>query len=455
MATISLDEALEKWTFGSPVPYAEAPWARGCPSPYYNDSHRRLRKAMRDWVETHMMPHLSKWEEDATLPPDLYRQAARDGLLMPMASGASIKDEWIGKYPIIGNISPKDWDGFHDFILHDEMTRVGGIGVTNGLIGGVTLAVPALQKFASPELKQMVVHDILSGNARIALAITEPTAGSDVQGIETEAVLSDDGQTFIVNGQKKWTTSGMYADYFLTLVKETSGSFTLLVVPRTKGVTTRHMTMSGSTTAGTAFVDFDDVRVPLKNVVGQRGHGFKYIVSNFNHERLFIGFQSLRLARVCLEDSVGYALTRETFGKKLHEHPVMRYKIANMARETEALQAWIESIIFQLGALPPSSSDLFLAGPTAQLKAHSGIVLEHVVRDAIQIMGGIGLTRGVGRGERVERIWRDVKAITVPGGSEEILLDLSTRRAIKVYDWVTQRRKEKAAASANGVRSRL
>ena len=98
--------------------------------------------------------------------------------------------------------------------------------------------------------------------------------------------------------------------------------------------------------------------------------------------------------------------------------------------------------------LPPTSSDLLLAGPTAQIKAHSGIVLEHVVRDAIQIMGGIGLTRGGGgRGERVERTWRDVKAITVPGGSEEILLDLSTRRSLKVYDWMVSRKKEEERKS--------
>lgn len=88
-------------------------------------------------------------------------------------------------------------------------------------------------------------------------------------------------------------------------------------------------------------------------------------------------------------------------------------------------------MIYQLSQLTHSEAEFLLAGTTAQLKAHAGIVLEHVVRDAIQIMGGIGLTRG-GRGERVERIWRDVKAITVPGGSEEILLDLSTRRALKI-----------------------
>lgn len=90
-------------------------------------------------------------------------------------------------------------------------------------------------------------------------------------------------------------------------------------------------------------------------------------------------------------------------------------------------------MIYQLSRLAHGEAEFLLAGTTAQLKAHAGIILEHVVRDAIQIMGGIGLTRG-GRGERVERVWRDVKAITVPGGSEEILLDLSTRRALKIFD---------------------
>ncbi|KAL9949184.1 Isobutyryl-CoA dehydrogenase, mitochondrial [Verticillium nonalfalfae] len=435
------------WVFGSPLPFAEAPWARGCPSPYYKESHRRLRQAMRAWVDKHLLPHVQDWEIAATLPDGLYEQAAKDGLLMPMASGAKVHPEWKGKYPIIGDVPAVEWDGFHDLIIHDEFGRIGGIGVENGLVGGVTLAVPALQKFGSEKLKKTVVHDILSGRARIALAITEPEAGSDVQGLQTEARLSDDGSHFIINGQKKWITSGMYSNYFLALVKETTGDMTLLVIPRTEGLTTRHMTMSGSTAAGTAFVDLDEVHVPIDMVVGERGKGFKYIVSNFNHERLFIGFQALRCARVCLEDSISYSLSRETFGKKLVEHPVIRFKFANMSRETEALQSWIESLIYQLSQLAPAEADLLLAGTTAQLKAHSGIVLEHVVREAVQILGGIGLTRG-GRGERVERIWRDVKAITVPGGSEEILLDLATRRALKISDELRQ-------VTGKGVKSRM
>ncbi|KAG8163145.1 hypothetical protein KVR01_007623 [Diaporthe batatas] len=424
MSVIS-EEVSRNWLHGSILPFAEPAWARGCPSPYYGDSHRRLREAMRSWVEKNLSPNIQGWEKTASIPDWIYEQAAKDGLLMPIAAGPSIPPEWKGKYPIIGDVSAEEWDGFHDLIVHDEIGRTGGIGLENGLFGGTVWVGKAATDVDSFNDKS-VVHEVLSGKARIALAVTEPDAGSDVRGLQTEAVLSSDGSRLIINGQKK----------------EDSGDFTLIVIPRTKGVSTRHMEISGSTTAGTAFVEFDDVEVPLDMVVGERGKGFKYIVSNFNHERLFIAMQSVRCARVCLEDSIGYALSRETFGKKLTEHPVIRLKFANMSRETEALQSWVESLIYQLGHLSKKEGEFLLAGTTAQVKAHSGIVLEHVVREAIQIMGGVGLTRGAGRGERVERIWRDVKAITVPGGSEEIMLDLATRRALAVTAELRKSRKD-------------
>ncbi|KAJ4169260.1 hypothetical protein NW754_001344 [Fusarium falciforme] len=370
------DDINAKWLFGSVLPYAEPAWARGYPSPYYNDSHRRLRAAMRSWVDENLMPHTLEWETSQVLPDWLWEKAAKDGVIMPMAAGAAIPQEWAGKYPIMGNIAPEEWDGFHDLTIHDEFERVGGVGIHNGLVGCT------------------------------------------------------------------WITGGMYAQYFVTLVKESTGDFTVLVIPRTQGVTTRHITLSGSTVAGTAFVDFESVQVPMDMVVGVRGQGLKYIMSNFNHERLFVGFQALRCARVCLEDSI-----RETFGKKLVDHSVIRFKISNMSRETEALQTWIESLIYQLPQLSSEESVFLMAGITAQLKAHSGIVLESVAREAIQIMGGVGLTRG-GRGERVERIWRDVKAITIPGGSEEILLDLGTRWALKIN-------KQLRAAASEAGKSRL
>ncbi|OOQ91326.1 hypothetical protein PEBR_00284 [Penicillium brasilianum] len=481
----------EKQGHGSQIPYAEPPWVCGLPSPYIRDSHHQLQRAMREWVETNLIPNVSDWEKSGTLPDDLYKACAEAGILMPMAAGAKIPSEWRDSYPIIGEIKADEWDGFHDFIIHDEMMRVGGIGIPNGLIGGLTLCIPAILKHGKGAAIDRIIHDALSGKSRFSLAVTEPEAGSDVQGITTTATLSADTTHYTVNGQKKWITGGMYADFFLTLTRTADRKFTLLVIPMDSDtVTVRPMQMCGSTCAGTAFVEFDETVVPVTNRVGEDGGGFACVMSNFNHERLFISFQSLRCARMCLEDAVSYValfaqhppppfpLTQCSLErKKIHtryparhlvrnwshmvrrltippEHPdarrknlfppfessidnvltvtaVVRHKLAHMAREVEALQSWIETLIYQLTQLPTHTATALLAGQTAQLKAHSGIVLERVVSQAIQLLGGPGLTRGVGgRGERVERIWRDVKAITVPGGSEDILLDLSIRRAV-------------------------
>ncbi|KAL4869904.1 hypothetical protein BDV12DRAFT_195906 [Aspergillus spectabilis] len=423
----------EKQGHGSQIPYAEPPWVCGLPSPYIRDSHRQLQRAMREWVETNLIPHASGWEKSGTLPDDLYKACAEAGILMPMAAGAKIPSEWRDSYPIIGGIKADEWDGFHDFIIHDEMMRVGGIGIPNGLIGGLTLCIPAILKHGKGAAIDRIIHEALSGKSRFSLAVTEPEAGSDVQGITTTATLSADGTHYTVNGQKKWITGGVYADYFLTLTRTADRQFTLLIIPRNSDtVTVRPMEMCGSTCAGTAFVEFDETVVPVANRAGEDGGGLTCVMSNFNHERLFISFQSLRCARMCLEDAVSHALSRETFGQKLVSHAVVRYKLAHMARQVEALQSWIETLVYQLTRLSEKDSIALLAGQTAQLKAHSGIVLERVVSQAVQLLGGLGLTRGVGgRGERVERIWRDVKAITVPGGSEDILLDLSIRRAVK------------------------
>jgi alkylation response protein AidB-like acyl-CoA dehydrogenase len=292
----------------------------------------------------------------------------------------------------------------------------------------------------------------------------------------------------------------MYADYFLTVAKTSENDMTMFLIPRSEGVETRHMRMTGSASAGTAFVDFDDVLVPVANVVGEVGKGFKCIVSNFNHE-VWIPFINSCKANLLPETihlipilkvlkslfggrnrvkfqvsythnhianlSYRYASSRETFGQKLINHGMSSdiCKLMSIADKSKVWSAtnsptwpakrklckpglkfvsyfylkinntdlFKQSLIFQIEHISPSDADLYLAGQIAQLKAHSGIVVQNVVRDAIQILGGIGLTRG-GRGERVERIWRDVKAISVPGGSEEIMLDLSMKRAMRVWE---------------------
>jgi len=158
---------------------------------------------------------------------------------------------------------------------------------------------------------------------------------------------------------------------------------------------------------------------------------FSVIMTNFNHERMGIIIQSLRFSRVCYEESVKYASKRRTFGKKLIEHPVIRMKLAHMAGRIEAAYNWLENLMYQCQKMGETEAMLRLGGAIAGLKAQSTLTFEFCAREASQIFGGLSYSRG-GQGAKVERLYRDVRAYAIPGGSEEIMLDLSMRQSMKV-----------------------
>jgi alkylation response protein AidB-like acyl-CoA dehydrogenase len=206
----------------------------------------------------------------------------------------------------------------------------------------------------------------------------------------------------------------------------------------------------------------DDVKVPATHIIGKENEGFKCIMVNFNHERWGFIAQSNRFSRVCLEEAFRYAMKRKTFGKRLIDHPVIRWKIAEMARQIETTHAMLEHITYQVNMCPkrPDADSVLLGscvrcpritltligwklctmskdeaatrlgGTCALIKAHATKVFEYCAREAAQIFGGASYVRG-GQGEKVERLYRDVRAYAIPGGSEEILLDLGVRQAMK------------------------
>lgn len=209
------------------------------------------------------------------------------------------------------------------------------------------------------------------------------------------------------------------------------GGVSLLLIERTMpGVTTRKMKCSGVWSSGTTYITFEDVKVPVANLIGEENKGFKCMMYNFNHERWWVVVQAIRFARVCLEESIKHAHTRKTFGKRLIDHPVIREKIGNMARQIEATQSWLEVVTSQMNTMSKEDQRTRLGGPCALLKAQATKTFEYCARESAQIFGGLAYTRG-GKGEKVERLYREVRAYAIPAGSEEIMLDLGVRQAMK------------------------
>ncbi|CAO3588444.1 unnamed protein product [Absidia cylindrospora] len=417
--------------FGDMVPYSDPMWYQDWYSPYYNDSHRAVRNAVRAFVDKEVTPFCHEWDEAKQLPRELYVKAAKAGILA--ACIGEVSDPSMIPYPLPGGVKYEDFDAFHRMITLDELSRCASGGVTWGLIGGLGIGIGPIIHFASKQLQDLVIKDCLNGTKNICLAITEPSGGSDVANLSTEA--KDMGDHFLVNGEKKWITNGVFADFFSVAVrtgKPGFGGISFLLIERSMpGVTTRQMNCSGVWSSGTAYITFEDVKVPKSHVIGKVDKGFKYIMQNFNPERIGCVIQANRFARVCIEEAITYGNKRETFGKKLIDHPVIRNKLANMIRKVEATHAWLEALVYQTTQMNPDLQAIRLGGPIALCKAQASRTFEYCAREAAQIFGGLAYTRG-GQGEKVERLYREVRAYAIPGGSEEIMLDLGVRQSIKV-----------------------
>lgn len=273
------------------------------------------------------------------------------------------------------------------------------------------------------------------------MGITEPSAGSDVASIRTTAQLSADGKQYIVSGQKKWITNGLWADYITAAVR-TGGAgangISVLIIPLKgeRGVSVRRIHNSGLYSSGSTFIEFDGVKVPSENLVGKENQGFRVIMSNFNPERLTLSIGAIRLARTCFTEAYQRALQRRTFGKRLIENQVIRAKFASMARGIESSHAWIEQLAASYSQVqkhrtlymnPESSKTESLIGAQiGLLKVQCGKVLEHCCREAQQIFGGLGTSKE-GPGRSVEQISRDLRTFVIGGGSEEVLEERGIR----------------------------
>ncbi|KAL1897457.1 hypothetical protein Sste5346_004195 [Sporothrix stenoceras] len=213
----------------------------------------------------------------------------------------------------------------------------------------------------------------------------------------------------------------------------------LLVVPLLgqEGVSMRRMKTSGGTTSGTTYIDLEDVKVPVENLIGKEGEGMKMITTNFNHERLGIAIGVTRSARVALSSAFAYVLKREAFGAPLMDQAVVRNRLARCGAELESLSAWIDQLVYQMSRMTKKDGNKELGGQMALAKAKAGMVVDECARCAVLLFGGNGYTR-TGQGELVEKIYREVPAARVPGGSEDVMLDLAVRQLVKNFQAKTK-----------------
>jgi len=376
-------------------------------NPYLTPEHHEWRAQLRRFIDREIMPFAAEWDEAGKIPAELWPKAGEVGIL-----GLGYAEEY-------GGIS-EGIDTWHLNILNEEIARpgVGGLAATL-LIHGIGL--PPVANFASDEIKQMVMPGVLDGSKRISLGITEPGGGSDVANLQTTA--KREGDHYIVNGSKTFITGAMNANWTSTAVRTGGagpGGVSMLLIPMdAEGVSrTQLHRKQGWWCSDTATIYFDNVKVPVSHLIGEENRGFQVIMNNFNAERMALCVGMEACSRICLEEAVNWAKERQTFGKRLADHQVIRHKIAEMKQRINACQAYINHCSREIAEGKPNPGDI------AMLKVQCSQTMEFCAREASQILGGASYLRD----NRVERIYREVRVNAIGGGSEEIMRDLASRQ---------------------------
>jgi alkylation response protein AidB-like acyl-CoA dehydrogenase len=277
------------------------------------------------------------------------------------------------------------------------------------------LGITPLVSFGSDSLKQTWLPKVISGNGRLAsLALTEPGAGSDLQAVKTKAQKS--GNEWIINGAKAWTTNASIAEYIITFVKtkENAGphSFSMILVPADTpglriGPPEKKMGLRGSPTNSVAY---EEVRVPLTNLIGEEGLGMQQTLKTLDGGRVSIGALSIGLAQAALETAIDYAKNRQTFGKPIAQHQAIQWMLADASTEIAAAR----QLIYHAAWLKQQGRPFTLEASQGKLFATE--MAERVCRNAIQILGGYGYSREYS----VERMYRDARLMTIGEGTSEV-----------------------------------
>ena len=378
---------------------------------YYTAEHLALRESVRRFVAAEITPHAAAWDEAGGFPRELYARAADVGLL-----GLGFPEEY-GGLPGV--------DYFHRLVASLELAQAGSGGVVASLMSH-TIGSPPVAALGSAELKQRVLPEVLAGRRIAALAITEPSGGSDVAALRTTAVR--DGDHYVLYGEKTFITSGMRADY-LTVAARTDptargarGLSLLLVEGDTPGLTRTPLAKMGWWASDTAHLHFDGCRVPAVNLIGPENSGFLAIMLNFNAERFALAASAVGFAWVCYQEALAWARERHTFGKRLADHQVVRHRLVDMLSRIETARALLEETAWRLDHSPPG--DPALIASICMLKNVATRTMQFCADGAVQTLGGMGYMRGT----RSERIYREVKVNMIGGGAEEIMKDLAARQ---------------------------
>ena len=367
----------------------------------FEEEHEAFRESFRSWIAKEVTPHDLEWEEAGIAPREMFSSAGRYGFL-----GMQIPEEYGG-------------GGTTDFrfnqVIAEELAAAGIGGAGLGLTLHNDVTTPYFLETCNDEQKQRWLPGIASGELITAIAMTEPGTGSDLAGIATTAIR--DGDEYVLNGSKTFITNGINSDLVVVAAKtdpsERHAGMSLLVVERDmpgfeRG---RNLDKIGMHSQDTAELFFNDVRVPVANLLGEEGKGFNYLTGNLAQERLSIAVTGQATAKAALDWTVEYVKERTAFGKPISTFQNTKFVLAEVKTEVDVAQAYVDQCVLQLnaGELSPAEA--------AQAKYWCTNLQKTAVDRCLQLFGGYGYMLEY----PIARAYADARVTSIYGGTNEVM----------------------------------
>lgn len=370
----------------------------------FTQEHNEIRRTVKNFVENEINPYADEWEAAGTFPmKELFKK--------------------LGDLGLLGISKPTEYGGMglpysYSIVAAEEfgLSKSGGVALAIGV--QTDMCTPALARFGSDELREKFLKPAIAGDMIGCIGVSEPGAGSDVAGLKTTA--KKDGDDYIINGTKMWITNSPSAD-FICLLANTSDdkvhiNKSLIVVPmNTPGITVgKKLDKLGMRSSETAQVFFDNVRVPQSYRIGNEGMGFMMQMMQFQEERMFGAANILKGLENCVNSTIDYCRTRETFGQPLIDNQVIHFRLAELQTEIEALRC----MVYQAVEMYENKKDVTKLASMAKLKA--GRLGREVTDCCLQYWGGMGYMWD----NEVSRAMRDIRLVSIGGGADEIMLGI-------------------------------
>ncbi|MHA7060206.1 acyl-CoA dehydrogenase family protein [Aquimarina sp. M1] len=375
---------------------------------YFTEEHELFRESLKDFLQKEVVPHIEKWEKTGDIERFIWKKFGEMGYF-----GIAYPEEYGGL----------DLDLFYTVIFLEELQKINSGGFAAAMWAHVYLAMTHVNKEGDDRIKEKYLRTSITGEKIGCLCISEPFGGSDVAGMRTTAVK--EGDTYIINGSKTFITNGVYSDYLVVAAKTSpelgNKGISIVIIDRdTPGVSATKLDKLGWKASDTGEIAFDNVRIPVENLMGEENKGFSYIMQHFALERLIMGINAHARTEYALEYAIRYMGEREAFGRTIDKFQALRHSVADMASELEMCKEFNYSVAKRL------NEGQYVVKEASMSKLISTKIADEVIYKCLQLLGGYGYMEEY----PLARLFRDSRLGPIGGGTSEILREIIAKMVI-------------------------